>query len=69
VQVDEPGHDPRAAHVEHARRLRDTGGEPGAEAPDHAIFDQQIPLGIEVARGIDYPAASETQIHIAGTTE
>ena len=39
------------------------------EAGHDAIPQHQIPLEVEIAGGIDQPAASETQIHIAGTLE
>ena len=38
-------------------------------APTTPSFEEHVRLGIEAARGIDDPAASQTEIHIAGTLE
>ena len=66
VQIDEPGHDPLPAHVDHAHARTEAGGDPGADLGDDAVLQQNVRLGVKTAPRIEDPAATQTEIHLPG---
>ena len=64
VEIDEPGHDPLAADVDHLDVAPRAGRRALSDPGDRAVLDEHVGLRINTARRIDDSAASEQEIHV-----